>query len=299
MKKRTIIFGFLLVISQLSFAQEEEAQKSKSPILVTIPIPRTETKVKSRVAGSMILDKVQKLIGADYPSSFGVAYKVIPSYAVTAVRTLETMEVMQYVDLEVYLRFRGVGFHKDSLLRVYKATASASDQENAIQKAVNMIFTGGGKIFSFPAMIDSLLNDRYHINGMATLQNLKSYPLTSIKETNQILLELQYFEDYPAMKDAVDAFRNQVMDARSEIFCKNDLPKLKISVESNVYSPTDVVAKLLAISPEASCADEVLALAKVMGQQSMARSESDNEKLNIILSIHQQNNVSEWRRRQY
>jgi hypothetical protein len=101
------------------------------------------------------------------------------------------------------------------------------------------------------------------------------------------------------MTAEVEAAKNKALNARSELFCKNDLPKLKISVESGVYSPGDVVAKLLAISPEASCAGEVLALAKVMGSQAKERSNSENEDLNLILSIHQSNNINEWRRRQY
>ena len=293
-----ILLVFILIKVQFSYGQEAEAEKSNSPILVTFAIPRTDTKLTDRRAGSMILDKVQKLIGAEYPSSFGTLYKVVPSYAVKDIRTVETMETRVYVDLDVYLRLRGQGFFKDSLLRRYSVTASDVKEDLAAQKAVNSIFADGNKIYQFAVMIDSLFNDRYNINGARTLQALQALPLNTVKELDHIMLELLYFKDYESMTGPVDEFKNKILKKRSQIICETEIPKLRISVESTIYTPSEVVQKLLSVSPDAACSDEVLALAKLIGQQAQKMPAAESEKLTVIMNIHQDNNATEWRRRQ-
>lgn len=286
------------IFNQYCIGQDETTPKSVNPILVTFTIPRPGTKLESRKIGSEILTRTQKMIGSQYPSSFSTLYKVVPSYIVKDIRTVETMEVRKYVDLEVYLRLRGQGFHKDSLLRFYTATASDVTEEVAAQKALNSIYAEGGKIYSYLAMIDSLFNDRYHIQGKKTLQAFSALPLTTVKECDNVLLELVYFGDYPDMTEAVQAFKNKVLAQRSEIMCKTELPKIRISVESAVYTPEDVVRKLHAVAPDASCSDEVLAIAKLMGEQAMKLAAADSEKLNLIVTFHQENNLQGWRKSQ-
>lgn len=297
--KRFLPVLALLICINFCNAQEEPDNKSNSKILVTFPIPRTGTLVKSQSVRNTILNQVQKMVGEKYPSSFSSLYKVVPSYTVTDIRTIETMEVIKYVDFEVYLRLRGYGHHQDSLLRSFKVTASASTEELAAVKAVNTLFSPGGKINSFMGMIDSLFNARYNTGGKQTLQALKALPLTTLKQADHMLNELTYFSDYPAMTEEVDKFRSAIVDMRSELICKDELPKLKIQVESTQYDPDAVIDKLILVSPDASCADEVLALAKVMGQQAMKLKESSAEKMNIIINVQQENNTSAWRKRQW
>jgi hypothetical protein len=299
MNVKYILLAMTLWFSQASVAQETETPKHNGPILVTLPIQRDGFKVDARFISNQLSLYLRNAIGEKYTSSFSTLYKVVPSYIVTDVRVIETMDTRVYADLEIYARLRGYGFHKDSLLRMYSATGSGESEKAAIQKAANTILSAGGPMSTFRGVVDSLFNERYAIHGDQTLTLIKGMPQTTIKECDNVLTELIYFSDFPTMATKAESFRNEVKKKKSQYFCKEELPQLKIKIESTVYDVNQTVDKLLAVSPESSCSGEVLQLAKLIGQQQQAKQASVPDQLNVLVTIHQDRNVNLWRERYY
>lgn len=280
-------------------AQDQDVVLDTGPVLVTIPIQRTGNKYDAKFIGNQLLQYLQKMIAQKYPSSLKAIYKVVPSYIVTDIRVVETMDRRVYADLEIYTRLRGVGFHKDSLLRMYSATGSGESENAAIQKAANAILSPGGPVNKFMGVMDSLFRERYDVHGVATLASLKKLPLTTLKECDNVLGELVYFDHYPSMADHATAFRNELLKKRSEIFCATELPALKIKIESTVYNLNETVDKLLSVSPEASCSGELLKLAQLIGKQQIEKQASVPQQLTLLISVHQDHNINLWRESRY
>lgn len=299
MNMKYILMLLALWLSQKSVAQDMDVPKSKGPILVTLPIQRDGYKVDAKFISNQLSLFLRNSIGEKYTSSFSTLYKVVPSYLVTEIRVIETMERRVYADLEIYARLRGYGIHQDSLLRKYSATGSGVDEKSAIQKAANTILSATGPMSKFRGVVDSLFRDRYEVNGDKTLALIKAMPQNTIKECDNILTELIYFTDFPGMATKTESFSNEVMKKKSQYFCKEELPKLKIKIESTAYDLNETVGKLLAVSPESSCSAEVLQLAKLIGQQQQAKQANAPDQLNVLVTIHQERNVNLWRERYY
>ncbi len=299
MKMKYVVLLIALWFSQWSVAQDMDVPKSKGPVLVTLPVQRDGYKVDAKFISNQLSLFLRNSIGEKYTSSFTTLYKVVPSYIVTDVRVIETMDRRVYVDLEIYGRLRGYGIHQDSLLRRYAATGSGEDEKTAIQKAANTILSANGPMSKFRGVVDSLFRERYDVHGDKTLALIKGLPQTTIKECDNVLTELIYFSDFPNMAVKAEGLRNEVMNKKSQLFCKEELPKLKIKIESTVYDLNETVGKLLAVSPESSCSAEVLQLAKLIGQQQQAKQANVPDQVNVLVTIHQDRNVGLWRERYY
>ncbi len=299
MKMKYVVLLLALWCSQWSVAQDMDVPKSKGPVLVTLPIQRDGYKVDAKFISNQLSLFLRNSIGEKYTSSFTTLYKVVPSYIVTDVRVIETMDRRVYADLEIYARLRGYGIHQDSLLRRYTATGSGEDEKTAIQKAANTILSASGPMSKFRGVVDSLFRERYDVHGDKTLALVKGLPQTTIKECDNVLTELIYFSDFPNMAVKAESFRNEVMNRKSQYFCKEELPKLKIKIESTAYDLNETVGKLLAVSPESGCSAEVLQLAKLIGQQQQAKQANVPDQVNVLVTIHQDRNVGLWRERYY
>ena len=294
-----VVLLIALWCSQWSVAQDMDVPKSKGPVLVTLPIQRDGYNVDAKFISNQLSLFLRNAIGEKYTSSFTTLYKVVPSYIVTDTRVIETMDRRVYADLEIYARLRGYGIHQDSLLRRYTATGSGEDEKTAIQKAANTILSANGPMSKFRGVVDSLFRERYDVHGDKTLALVKGLPQTTIKECDNVLTELIYFSDFPNMAVKAEAFRNEVMNKKSQYFCKEELPKLKIKIESTAYDLNETVGKLLAVSPESGCSAEVLQLAKLIGQQQQAKQANVPDQVNVLVTIHQDRNVGLWRERYY
>ena len=111
MKMKYVVLLLALWCSQWSVAQDMDVPKSKGPVLVTLPIQRDGYKVDAKFISNQLSLFLRNSIGEKYTSSFTTLYKVVPSYIVTDVRVIETMDRRVYADLEIYARLRGYGIH--------------------------------------------------------------------------------------------------------------------------------------------------------------------------------------------
>ena len=84
---------------------------------------------------------------------------------------------------------------------------------------------------------------------------------------------------------------------KSDLFCTEELPKLKIKVESLQYDAWDIVQKLLNVSPDSPCSSDVLALGKRIGEQQLAKAAAAPDELNVLINIHEHHDVPTWRNR--
>lgn len=274
----------------------QDQVKHQGTVLVTYAIQRDDAAYPSKYISGSILNKVQQMVGAKYESSLKALYKVVPSFGVKDVRVIETFEKRYYADLDIFLRIRGVGFHKDSLLYKFSGTGSGQEEKNAVMAAMNAIFQDK-QFTGFMSKLDSLLDSRYQKNGDVTLAALKAIKINTLKDCNSVLAELIYFSDYPEMKDKAEAYAAQLQDKRSELFCSGELQALQIKVSSGMFNAKEVIDQLLLVSPKASCAKEVMEVAKSMGEQLKAKNDArSQEQLTVLLQVHQENNVVLWRK---
>jgi hypothetical protein len=286
---------FVGLISGVGMLQSQDEAKNPNTVLVTYAIQRDDAKLQSKYISGTILSKVQQLVGAKYESSLKALYKVVPSFGVKDVRVIETFEKRYYADLDIYLRIRGVGFHKDSLLYKFSGTGSGAEEKNAVIAAMNSIFQEK-QFMEFHIHLDSLMRARYQQGGDATLAALKAVKINTLKDANNVLAELVYFDAFPEMKVKADAYAAQLLDKRSELFCATELPALQIKVASGMYNAKEVVDQLLLVSPKATCAKDVLDVAKSMGEQLKAKNDAmSQEHLTVLLQVHNETNVGLWR----
>ncbi len=269
------LVAFLLCCNSYSFGQDSQYTSENLPLQV-------------------VMGEGLESNHHDFTSTFSKSISdkfILDDYAILQVevngifedpKSIEGIESRTFVNGRFEIKLRNLIDDAVVWTEKFKSMGKASNGRLAISDAVRKFASNALFIKDLQGEIEKNYSKILSENCENTLNKITKQG--SWEELNRAFQLLQYFESSPCSESAAVRV-SDVSTAIDEIACKNVMHDLSIRIESGQFDSRFVLLKLLSISPDATCANEAVELAKRMGEMKGRFNQSDRTVISQYVQI--------------
>ena len=197
-------------------------------------------------------------------------------------RTIEGMDTRTYVKGKFKVALTNMLTGKNIWSETFQTNGKATQTRQATRNAIDKLASNAQLREQLMAHLQVEYEALFIQNCHTTLEQIPA--VGSWNELNMAFEALQYFEG-GSCAEMAERKLLKVSQAQDELSCKTSIHELTILIESGEFNPSEVVSKLLAISPDAPCADDAINLAKRVGEMRNKLGNGQHQVMNQYLQV--------------
>lgn len=288
MKNLANTFVFVVFACHFSsFAQEKPMEKEMAVYVKSVNIS------KNASAGKIYQDCLNKILGDQYLLSKNALIWLEPFTGLSETKVIEGMDTYTFVTMET-------GFVlKNSLLNEEitwstNIKGKGENESSAIANSMKSICSDK----KIKSEIEQFIND--YITQLSfskcdqTIAAIKQFKAD--KHFDKALIALDYIGNDSLCTTSKNNLEAELLNEQKDYACDKIIQETSVMAHSGIAEQLNrAVYLLVKIPPEASCANEAVELAKVIGEKNEKLNVSARAQLDRQIIILNQNKQSEWR----